>query len=248
MFDASLSDAKLFVSIIRALSLVDEGTFIVTPEKIYFAEMDPAKVAMVELELPNSVFEKFNCDTKTFFKVSIDDLKKISKRVRSDDIIELILDEKENRFLIKLVSRISRTFSVALHETDATEQKKPQIPFKTNIKLVPEVIKNAVMDAKVVGDYIEIKATSEKLVFESASNVGEVKVEILRDGETVLEYNIEEESRAVYPLSYLEDMIAAAPAADIVSISFSTNMPLKLDFLIPGGGRVTYYLAPRREA
>ena len=248
MFEASLSDPKLFVAIVKALALVDEGSFIVDPEKVYLAEMDPAKVAMVELELPQTIFEKYNCDTKTVFRLSIDDLKKISKRVRSDDLIELILDENGNRFLLRFVGRVVRTFSISLREAESVEPRRPQIPFKTTIKLVPDAIKSAIMDAKVVGDYIEFKAAEEKLIFSSSSNVGDVSVEISKDSEIVLEYNVEELSRAIYPLSYLEDMIAAAPAADIVNVSFSTDMPLKLDFLVPGGGRVTYYLAPRREA
>ena len=248
MFEASISDPKLFASIIKALAIIDEGTFVATPEKLFLSEMDPAKVAMVELELPNSVFDKYICEKEVYFKVDLDEFRKVARRAKSGDTVELLLDDKENVLKVRFVGKVTRTFSLALQETEEVQPKKPNIPFKVNIKVLPDIIKSAIQDAKIVGEYVEMKATKEQFTIKSSSNIGEIIVEINRDDETVLEYNVEEDSRAIYPLNYLEDMIAAVAAADILAISFATDMPLKMEYLIPGGGRITYYLAPRREA
>ncbi|MCD6513926.1 MAG: DNA polymerase sliding clamp [Candidatus Odinarchaeota archaeon] len=248
MFEASISDPKLFATIIKALAIIDEGTFVATPEKLYLSEMDPAKVAMVEIELPNSVFDKYICEEKTLFKVDLDEFRKVARRAKSGDIVELFLDDKENVLKVRFIGKVTRTFSIALQETEEVEARKPNIPFKVNIKLLPDVIKSAVQDAKIVGEYVEMKATSTLFTIRSSSNIGEIVVEINKDDETVLEYVVEEDSRAVYPLNYLEDMIAAVAAADVLTINFATDMPLKMEYLIPGGGKITYYLAPKREA
>jgi len=248
MFEATISDSRMFISIIKALALIDEGTFIADVSKLTLTEMDPAKVAMINLDLPAEVFDRYKCDQKTFFRIDIDELRKIVKRIKSDDTVTMLLDEKENRLRIKLQGKVSRTFSMALQEVEEVEPKTPQVPFKVHIKLIPEIIKNSIMDAKIISDFVEFIANKDSFIIQAASNIGEVKVEIRNDDETVLEYQIEEDSKAIYPLNYLEDMLGAVPTSDVLAISFSTDMPLKMEYLIPGNGRITYYLAPRREA
>ena len=248
MFEATISDSRMFVSIIKALALIDEGTFIANNEKVVLVEMDPAKVAMVNLDLPNEVFDRYKCDQKTVFRIDIDELRKIAKRIKSDDTVTMLLDEKENRLRIQLQGKVSRTFSISLQEVEEVEPKTPQVPFKVHIKLLPEIIKNSIMDAKIISDFVEFVADKERFIIQAESNIGEVKVEIRNDDETVLEYKVEQESKAIYPLNYLEDMLGAVPTADVLAISFSTDMPLRMEYLIPGNGRIVYYLAPRREA
>ncbi|MHA1754490.1 MAG: proliferating cell nuclear antigen (pcna), partial [Candidatus Odinarchaeia archaeon] len=58
----------------------------------------------------------------------------------------------------------------------------------------------------------------------------------------------EEESIATYALDYLSDIMKGASASNIVEIRYSTNLPIKLDFILQDNGRITYYLAPRVEA
>ncbi|RLF23390.1 MAG: DNA polymerase sliding clamp, partial [Thermoprotei archaeon] len=51
-----------------------------------------------------------------------------------------------------------------------------------------------------------------------------------------------------YSLDYLSDMMKAYQLSDILTIEYATNKPLALTFDLPGGGRLTFYLAPRMEA
>ncbi|MHA1860516.1 MAG: proliferating cell nuclear antigen (pcna) [Candidatus Asgardarchaeia archaeon] len=248
MFRALLSDVKLFNAIVKSLNIIDEGTFIASPELLKLSEMDPAKVALVMLELPSTVFDEYECSNEVRFRLDMDELRKVSRRASSKDSIEILLDEKENRFHLRFVGRIVRTFTLSLREMESGETRVPQIPFKAMIKMLPDIMKQVIMDAKVVSDALEISADEMKLTFSASSNIGEVKHELGKDDENILEYNVEEPSRALYPINYLEDMISATPAADIVTISFSTNMPMRIDYAIPGGGKIIYYLAPRREA
>ena len=87
----------------------------------------------------------------------------------------------------------------------------------------------------------------QTLKAKATSDTREVEVKINKDDEAVSDFNVKEESRAVYTLRYLRDMARAAKMADEVSIEFSKDMPLRLDFAIPNGGRLTYFLAPRIE-
>jgi proliferating cell nuclear antigen len=56
-------------------------------------------------------------------------------------------------------------------------------------------------------------------------------------------------SKATYNLNYLSQIAkAAAATAELVTVEFTTNMPIRLTFDIPQQGRLAYYLAPRIEA
>jgi hypothetical protein len=43
-------------------------------------------------------------------------------------------------------------------------------------------------------------------------------------------------------------MMAASSLSEIAVLMFSTDMPMRLDFNPPSGGKIVYYLAPRMEA
>jgi hypothetical protein len=43
-------------------------------------------------------------------------------------------------------------------------------------------------------------------------------------------------------------MMVASSLAEIATLMFSTDMPMRLDFNLASGGRIVYYLAPRMEA
>ena len=50
-------------------------------------------------------------------------------------------------------------------------------------------------------------------------------------------------------MNYLAEISkAGSMAAELVTLEFSSNMPVKLEYEMPQQGRLLYYLAPRIEA
>ena len=65
VFSAKTNGADEWKAIISAIStLVEEATFEATVEGISFRGMDPSHVALIDINWPNSAFEKYNCDSK----------------------------------------------------------------------------------------------------------------------------------------------------------------------------------------
>jgi proliferating cell nuclear antigen len=59
VFKASISDARLWKSLLGAISaLIEEADFNATPDGIRLRSMDPAHVAMVDFEWQKAAFEK----------------------------------------------------------------------------------------------------------------------------------------------------------------------------------------------
>jgi len=73
-------------------------------------------------------------------------------------------------------------------------------------------------------------------------------IELKKGSDALLSLEAKEPSKATFSLSYLSEIVkAAAATSDVVTIEFSTDMPIRLDFKQPYDGKLVYYLAPRIE-
>lgn len=247
MFKAVFSEGKIWKDIIESISvLVDEGVFIASPNGIRLRAMDPSRVAMVDLELPASAFETYQCDGEVPIGVNFDDVKSIVKRAKSDEKLELEISEA--RLKIKLIGKLTRTFSLPLLDLGKEELSVPKITFSANAKLLASSLEDAIKDAEVVSDFVKLIAEENSLKIVASGDRGEVEIEITKDSGELLSMELKEPSRALYSLSYLKKMMSASDLSDVCALMFSTDMPLRLDFNMAMGGKITYYLAPRMEA
>jgi proliferating cell nuclear antigen len=107
-------------------------------------------------------------------------------------------------------------------------------------------MKNAVDDASTVSDHIQFETSDDTFVIKASGDLGSVTIDVGKESEEILGFEVKEASKAMFSLSYLSEMIkAASNVSDIVTIEFSTDMPVRLNFELPQSGRLQYYLAPR---
>jgi len=240
-------DAREWKYIVDSLSvLIEEANFTFTPDGIKLRALDSARIAMVELELPIIVFEEYECSEETNVGINIDDLSKVLKRGRADERVEFEISE--GRLRVKIVGKASRIFSLPLIAVTESGLGPLQIKFDVKAKLLSDTLKDAVRDIDQVSENTKFTATEDSLSLKGSSDKGEVEVVFDRDSGALIEYEIEKESSATYSTKYLVDMLKkAASLSDVATLEFSTDKPLALTFEIAGGGRLTYYLAPRTE-
>jgi proliferating cell nuclear antigen len=232
--------------------LIDEGTFIADSTGLTLSEMDPGKVGMVQIKVPAEIFEEYTCEEQTPFRLDINELKKTVSRAGPGDNIVLSLDPEQNKFIIKLLGKGTRTFVLGIRDVGEIRSKSPQIPFKADIRLVSGALSQAVKDVELFAENVTFVADKTQLTVLGSGNVGEVEV-ILKtdDEESVLSYEVQEEARASYALNYLSDMVKASNASRTVVIRYATNMPMEIEFELLDAGEgayIKYLLAPRREA
>jgi proliferating cell nuclear antigen len=249
MFKAVFPDSKIWKDIIESIcALVEEGVFVANSDGIKLRAMDPSRIAMIDLDLPKSAFEYYECTKEEFIGVNFDDFKKIMKRASSSDKLELEKGENEARLKIKFKGKFTRTFSMPLLDIGKEELSIPNITFSATVKLLASALEDAIKDAEVVSDFAKISAEDEILRISASGDRGEVEVEITKDSGELLSIELKESAHALYTLSYLKKMMSAADLSDVCIIMFSTDMPLRMDFGLLTGGKITYYLAPRMEA
>lgn len=249
-------DAHIWKSITESLAaLVKEIYFTSNDEGIHARAIDDAHIAMVDLKLPKNSFQEYVCNGELAFGVSLVEMTQIMRRSSDEDTLELTVDETSNKLNLKFRSeKATRNFSLSLlGDTSGEELPIPEkLVFNTTISMSAGTFKNILKDAEVVGDYITLEATPEKLKVASEGDTGEVEVIIdasesqLYDNPSIRDFAVKEDSQAIYALKYLSDMTKAVSAYDYISIKYSTDMPLKLG-IHSWNSELDFYLAPRIE-
>lgn len=250
MFKASVSDAKLWKNLLAAIStLIEEADFNATPDGIKLRSMDPSHVAMVDFEWQKTAFEEYTCQEPTKIRVNIASMLKLLKRVGSDEILEMLYDEKTRKLNLTLKGKMMRKFTMPTLDPAQEEVPTPKITFNSKVKLTASTLRDIIDDVQAVSDNVRLETTPEKLIAAATTELSSAIIELEKASEMLIELDVKEPSKATFNLNYLSEITkAGASAAEIVTVEFSSNMPIRLEFDIPQQGRLSYYLAPRIEA
>lgn len=250
MFKASVSDAKLWKNLLAAIStLIEEADFNATPDGIKLRSMDPSHVAMVDFEWQKTAFEEYTCQEPTKIRVNIASMLKLLKRVGSDEILEMLYDEKTRKLNLTLKGKMLRKFTMPTLDPAQEEVPTPKITFNSKVKLTTSTLRDIIDDVQAVSDNVRLETTPEKLTAAATTELSSAVIELEKASEMLIELDVKEPSKATFNLNYLSEITkAGASAAEIVTVEFSSNMPIRLEFDIPQQGRLSYYLAPRIEA
>ena len=249
VFKASISDARLWKNLLGAIStLIEEADFNATPEGIKLRSMDPSHVAMVDFEWQRSAFEEYTCEQPRKIRVSIASMLRLLKRVGSDEVLEMLYDDKMRKLNLTLKGKMMRKFTMPTLEPAQEEVPTPKITFNSKVKLTTSILRDIIDDVRAVSDNVRLEATTERLTAVAATELSSALIELDKGSEMLLELDVKERSKATFNLNYLSEITkAGASTSEIVTVEFSSNMPIRLQFEIPQQGRLQYYMAPRLE-
>ena len=247
VFSARTSGSDEWKAVISAVStLVEEATFEATVEGISFRGMDPSHVALIDINWPNSAFEKYNCDSDIKFGVRIDEFSKLVKRADKSDSIEINISD-DNMLLVTIGK--NKKYKMRLIESSASDTPLPKIPYDSIIALTSSAFDKILGDVQVVSDYLVINAIKNQAEFSGKGDSGEVNI-ILENGKgEITELDVKAESKGQYSLEYLNPIIkAVGSTVETVTCEFSTAKPLRIEFKVANLGSIHFYLAPRVES
>jgi len=249
MFHATLDSTSTWKQIVDALAtLLTEVHFVVSETGISLRQLDSSKAAMVDLVLPAGVFQEYNCDKEHDICLGVDELNKVSKRMAGDDRLEFNLDTEAKRFEIKMIGQAQRQFKLQLLTPHDERTKKPTLAFEAKAEMFADAFKQAVKDIGVVSSHIRISASGKTLSFTGEGDTGEAEVSLKASGDDSAVFHMESKGKptAMYALNYLSE-IAKAMSTDSLTVQFSANKPMLLEFPIAEVGSISFTLAPRVE-
>jgi proliferating cell nuclear antigen len=246
LFEAELSNVEPLRNLIKAISVVvEEGSFRVDEGQMRLLAMDPSHVAMVDFELPKEFFDRYSAEGEVRLSMNMRELLKFLDRVERGEQLKIRLDEEQSRVILECRrGGHIRTFTLPLIEPMEEEVPSPKIFFKSSARLLTQSLRRAIRDASLVSEHVRIEMTSKELRIQASGEAGSVSSVWEMGADDLLELKAQEDSRATFTISYLQDMInAAAMSSEVTSIELSTDMPIKMNFELPQG-KLIYYLAP----
>ena len=227
-------------------TLVEEASFEASNEALIFRAMDPSHIALVDLNWPNSAFEKYECDKQFKFSVRVEDFVKLIGRSDTKDSVEITSTE-EDALIFRLMNGYKREFKVHLIESTTGTAPLPKLEFDAKLQMGKNVFEKVLNDISVISDQAIIQATKDSISFSGKSDVGAATIQLDKNGADILDLDVKEESKSTYNLDYLTSISKAiGGASDSVTFEFSAKKPIRLEFkLNEQGTTIRYFLAPR---
>ena len=235
-----LENPKLFTDIISIIAeLVTEVKLKVNAEGLSLTAVDPANAAMVHFTMPADLFAQFEIKQNEVLGLNLENLKAVLRRCKIGS--SLILQKEDNKLKLSIQDRIKRDFTLALLDIDAEEKEVPQWEFDSVIKMNSEDFVEVIEDFAIVSDACSIIAEPNKFIIE-AQGLNAARAEFSSDEVEIHSGN----SMARYSLEYLSKFIKGAKISARVSVNFSSNHPIRINFPT-GKVMLSFILAPRIE-
>jgi proliferating cell nuclear antigen len=235
-----LENPKILGDIISIISeLVIEVRLKINKAGMSLTAIDPANVAMVYFKLPQDLFSQFEIEHEEILGVNLESLKSVLRRCKLGS--SLTLSKEDNLLKLEIMDKIKRDFKLALIDIEGEEKELPKWEFKSVIKLDAESFVEVIEDCAIVSDACTFLAEPNKFIVE-AHGLNSTRAEFSSNEiEIYSDY-----STARFSLEYLSKFIKGAKISSRVSLNFSDNHPIRIDFLT-GNVVLSFVLAPRIE-
>jgi proliferating cell nuclear antigen len=253
--------SEIWKSISSAImTIIDEALFDAGPQGITFRSMDPSHIALIDINWPSSAFEKYHCDSTIKFGVRIDEFSKIIKRANANDSIEIgvVLDNSSLNIKTTGGGGYLRNYKMRLIETTGNRSPLPQMTFDSKIVIGIATLDKILNDVGAISEKITIDSSSSStnkktVIFSGDSDRGEARVTMDVDDdnkskvELLEEITVKENSKSTYNIDFISKIIRAIghQSSNLVTMEYSSNKPLRLEFLLSGVVKLQFYLAPR---
>jgi proliferating cell nuclear antigen len=254
--------SEIWKSISSAImTIIDEALFDASPQGITFRSMDPSHIALIDINWPSSAFEKYHCDSTIKFGVRIDEFAKIIKRANANDSIEIgvALDNSSLNIKTQSDGGYLRNYKMRLIESTGKTSPLPQMTFDSKIVIGIATLDKILSDVGAISEKITIDSSSggistnkKTVIFSGDSDRGEARVTMDANDdkskvELLEEITVKESSKSTYNIDFISKIIRAIghQSSNLVTIEYSSNKPLRLEFLLSGIVKLQFYLAPR---
>lgn len=239
--------ASKFKYITQTLAKInDEGILAFTLDSMVAWIMSPDKTSLATLKAPSMAFDEYSVEEETRFTIRTDELNKIVKRATRNDDLIIEYSAEEQALIITLQDRktgIARNFALPIIEVAPSELREPKFESTARLIMIADDFKQAIQDAKVVGDYLTFEADEDKLVVRSEAEERSYEW-IMRVGDPLIELEVDEHTRSSYTRAALEAATKPTGAAENVRVEYASDYPMKIEFTFPNTEKLYLYVAP----
>jgi len=203
--------------------------------------LDRSHITFVHLELKKNVFDEYQCKEPLKINVDTEELMKVLKRAKAEDMVELSTDE--GNFIITFEGEARRTFKIRLIDIEYEAPSPPQLDYPTEFEVPFSLLKDSIQDIGIVSDKIALQVDEDKFKASAEGDFGDAQIEYLH-GE-----KIQEKAKSVFSLEKVKEMMKADKFSETAQIKLGNDMPLNLYLKMASDeGELSFLLAPRIES
>jgi len=244
MFDVEAS-AETFRSVFSVLTpIAGEVKLKADAEGWKIRAVDPAHVAMVDLELSRGAFDKYEIEPLEL-GLNVERLLESMKSARGEEMVRMFLDD-DNRLVI---SMDNLTLKIPLVDPSGfSEPKVPSLQLPVKLRLNSAELQKGLKISASISDYLTFNCEEDKLVMTSSEDLSSMTLELKKDKEYQLE-SYDKPSKSSFSLDYFTHLMKGVGANRDLEIHLGNSYPLKMVFdFADENGHAVYLLAPRIES
>jgi proliferating cell nuclear antigen len=244
MFNAKVKSEVLKGVIDVTSPLVSEVKFNINSKGISLRAVDPAHVAMINLEIDNKAFEEYKADDLEL-GIDMDKLAGIMRLSTSGDLVSLIYDETLNRLIIK-IGNLVRKMSL-IDTAGMPDPKMPNLDLPAKAIIKSSEINRGVRASEAVSDHLAITINKDNFELFAEGDTDTVNLKLPKD--LLTELTAKGSYKSLFSIDYFSNMIKPVKGEDNVTIYLGNDNPVRVEFDIADKkGHVKYLLAPRIES
>jgi proliferating cell nuclear antigen len=244
MFNAKVKSEVLKGIIDVTSPLVNEVKFNINSKGIFLRAVDPAHVAMIDLNINNKAFEEYKADDIEL-GIDMDKLASIMRLSNTGDIVSLNFDEKANRLIVQ-IGNLVRKMSL-IDTAGMPDPKMPNLNLPAKAIIKASEINRGVKASEAVSDHLAIKVNKDNFELFAEGDTDTVNLKLPKD--LLVELKSDNNYKSLFSIDYFSNMIKPVKGDDNITIYLGNDNPIKLEFDIADKkGHVQYLLAPRIES
>ena len=244
MFNAKVKSEVLKGIIDVTSPLVNEVKFNITSKGISLRAVDPAHVAMVDLQVKDKAFEEYKA-TDMELGIDMDKLSGIMRLSSSGDMVSLEYDEDSNRLIVKIGNLVRK---MGLIDTAGMpDPKMPTLKLPAKVVLKASELSQGVRASEAVSDHLALTVNKDNFELFAEGDTDTVNLKLPKD--LVDELITTGKCKSLFSIDYFSNMIKPVRSEDPITIMIGNDNPIRVEFDIADKkGHVTYLLAPRIES
>lgn len=244
MFNAKVKSDVLKGIIEVTSPLVNEVKLNIKPNKISLKAVDPAHVAMVNLEVKDEAFEEYKA-TEMELGIDMDKLSSIMRLASSGDIVSLEYDEKSNKLIIKIGNLVRKMGLI--DTTGMPDPNMPNLKLPATVKLKASELNQGVRASEAVSDHLALTVNKDNFELFAEGDTDTVNLKLPKD--LLAELSTDSKCKSLFSIDYFSNMIKPVKGEDLITIMLGNDNPIRVEFdFADNKGHVTYLLAPRIES
>jgi len=244
MFNAKVKSEVLKGIIDVASPLVNEVKLNVTAKGISLRAVDPAHVAMVDLEVKNKAFEEYKANDMEL-GIDMDKLGAIMRLASPGDMVSLEYDEDSNRLIVRIGNLVRK---MGLIDTAGMpDPKMPNLNLPAKIVLKASELTQGVRASETVSDHLALTVNKDTFELFAEGDTDTVNLKLPKD--LLEELNTTGKCKSLFSIDYFSNMIKPVKGDNLITIMLGNDNPIRVEFdFAEKSGHVTYLLAPRIES